>query len=236
MSFLAKLKARFARKAKAEHSRRLAEGVSRPPWSWRAAACAVLIALAGIKLLPGGYVWSDVVAHLPMLGCVAFLTWRAGTGIGRAFGLARARVGRVLASGLLLFLCESLLQSAVTLLLLWLGLGGAHTEETRREARATLASPFLFADASLLAPFCEELTCRGLLYTSLRTRFNVAASVLGTAAVFALIHPYSFAESCPLFFAALISSLWYERTRSLWPNIIAHALNNTMTTFVMGSG
>ncbi len=25
---------------------------------------------------------------------------------------------------------------------------------------------------------------------------------------------------------AVLSSLWYERTRSLWPNIIAHSLHN----------
>jgi len=58
---------------------------------------------------------------------------------------------------------------------------------------------------------------------------GIASSIVGTAAAFALAHtPCSFDKVAVLSVDALLSSFWYERTRSLWPNIISHSLNNVI--------
>ena len=96
------------------------------------------------------------------------------------------------------------------------------------------ASFFALTDATVWAPLCEELWFRALLYTSLRTRLGVAPSAVVTATLFASVHyPESLVTAAAFFFPAVLSSLWYERTRSLWPNVIAHSLMNTLTNIVL---
>ena len=111
----------------------------------------------------------------------------------------------------------------------WLGLGTGTGDE--EQAKATASSFFHLTDTLVWAPFCEELACRALLYTSLRIRSGIATSSAVTAAVFVVMHtPGSLVDAGVLFFPAVLSSLWYERTRSLWPNVIDHALYNSMVT------
>ncbi|HWI57359.1 MAG TPA: type II CAAX endopeptidase family protein [Bacillota bacterium] len=222
--------------------RRLAEGVSQPPWSARAAVVAVVVSFGGIYglpavlslLLPGGwhdadFLWPTLVEHLPLLVCLVWLARRAGLTVGTVFGLRGVRVGKVLVSGLLLFILDMLLMGAVGAGFEWLGFAPGTGEQ--EQARATAASFFEFTDTVVWTPLCEELACRALLYTALRTRLGIASSSIITAAVFVSMHGLdSIADAGAFFFAALLSSLWYERTRSLWPNIIDHALFNLVVT------
>ena len=174
-----------------------------------------------------GAVWpAALIAHVPMLCALGYLTRLAGTTVERVFGLGKVRVGAVLVSSILLCILEliSAVGSGVTLS--WLGFG-AGTGEPPEPARETSLSFFAFTDRVVWAPICEELACRGLLYTSLRTRLGIVTSSVLTAAVFAwLHHPSSLLAAGCRFFPAVVYSLWYERTRSLWPNVIAHAVHN----------
>jgi len=211
--------------------RRIGNGASLPPWSWRVAALAVVVSFAGCSGLQEllGSVWrlrqSDLLSpalvfSIPTLCCLGYLTRRAETTVGKLFGLGGIRFGDVLLSGLLLFVLEVLLMAAASAVLARMGCEG-------ESDRATISSAFLVVDMTVWAPLCEELTFRGLLYTSLRTRLGVISSIVITAAAFALAHvPCSFHEAAVLFTDALLSSLWYERTRCLWPNIISHSLTN----------
>src|SRR2546425_1181963 len=76
------------------------------------------------------------------------------------------------------------------------------------------------------APLIEGLAFRGVLYATLRMAIGVWAAIGGSAAFFALVHGYGV-----LGFPAVVVSrvLWaraYERTRSLLPAILGHAINN----------
>jgi uncharacterized protein len=224
---------------------RLAEGVSQPPWSWRVAGGAVLVAFAGFLALPElcdaaashglpdvRRFWPVLVWAIPMLCALQYVTRQAGTTVGQAFGLRGARVGPVLVSGLLLLILELLLMAGSTLLLTRLGFERPPSLEA--EARGIASSFFAVTDRTVWAPLCEELWFRALLYTSLRTRFGVAPSAVVTAALFASVHyPACLVSAAGFFFPALLSSLWYERTRSLWPNIIAHSLLNLLPCLVV---
>ena len=111
-------------------------------------------------------------------------------------------------------------------LLTWLGLKMGPTASGGYMRKAA-SSFFVFTDVAVWAPLCEELACRGLLYTSLRTRCGITSSTALTAAIFTSLHnPGTLVEIGGHFFPAALFSLWYERTRSLWPNVIAHALHN----------
>jgi len=224
---------------------RIAEGVSQPPWSWRTAALAVLVSFAGFLGLPEVCFAAEIhglpdvsvfcptlVWAIPMLCCLVYLTRQAGTTVGKMFGLRGARVGPLLVSSLLLFILEILLMAGATVLLLRLGFEKGPS--AREEARWISSSFFILTDATVWAPLCEELWFRALLYTSLRTRLGVAPSAVVTATLFASVHyPESLVTAAAFFFPAVLSSLWYERTRSLWPNVIAHSLMNTLTNIVL---
>jgi uncharacterized protein len=219
---------------------RLADGLSQPPWSWRKAAMPAVVSLAGYvglqelsvvaadQGLPDlNLFWPCLVCSIPMLYWLVNLTRQGGTTVGRAFGLRGARVRRVVVSGIVLHILETLASVAVTVLLVRLGC--ERGTGAREETVALASSFFTITDTIVWAPVCEELLFRGLLYTSLRTRLGIVPSSIVTAALFSAIHyPESLVPAAALFVPAVLSSLWYERTRSLWPNIISHSLTNAL--------
>jgi membrane protease YdiL (CAAX protease family) len=207
--------------------------VSVPPWSWRVAALAVAVSFAGYwglealrhsagRLWQGDVVFPDLVDSTPALCCLLYLAGRADTSVGKMFGLAGTRLRTVLVSAAGWAALEFLL-TAITADVA--GRLGCKPEPESENAVSVL----LRLDMIILGPVCEELLFRGLLYTSLRTRLSIAPSIIVTAAAFALAHaPCSLNKLAALFVPALLSSFWYERTRSLWPNIISHSLNNLL--------
>ena len=194
---------------------RLAEGVSQPPWSSRTGLLAVVVSFAGIICLPnvfgslraGGwhdadFIWPSLICHFPLLCCVGCLARQARTSADTLFGLRGARVGKVMISGLLLFVLGSLLTEATGAVFGWLGLGTGTGDE--EQAKATASSFFHLTDTLVWAPFCEELACRALLYTSLRIRSGIATSSAVTAAVFVVMHtPGSLVDAGVLFFCGV---------------------------------
>src|SRR5664279_1194282 len=85
---------------------RIAEGVSQPPWSWRVAGGAVLVAFAGFLGLPEvcdaaanhglpdvRLFWPTLVWAIPMLCALAYLTRQAGYHRGQSVWIAW-RAGR----------------------------------------------------------------------------------------------------------------------------------------------
>lgn len=211
--------------------RRLGEGVSLPPWSWRVAAVVMVVSFAGylgletLRLRVGG-LWQRVVIFpaladsIPALCCWLYLARRAKMSAGQVFGLTGIRLGPVLVSAAGLAVLELFLTAATGI-----ALGGWGNAGSERHQAVSL---FTALDMVLWAPLCEELLFRGLLYSSLRTRLGIASATVLTAAAFALMHPYPLSAQGALFVSALLSSLWYERTRCLWPCIISHFLNNLL--------
>jgi membrane protease YdiL (CAAX protease family) len=81
----------------------------------------------------------------------------------------------------------------------------------------------------VIAPVCEELFFRGYVFSALRRRgLFVAAGVTGLA--FGLAHVVSspIGFIVPLAALGVILCLLYERTRSLYPCMALHALNNSI--------
>lgn len=98
----------------------------------------------------------------------------------------------------------------------------------------------LRADASVMvvllltlvaAPMGEEALLRGLVYPVLRKRIPILVSALISSLVFAIMHGnlVQIVATVPL---AVLLALVYERTRALWPCVVAHVGFNLAATLI----
>jgi membrane protease YdiL (CAAX protease family) len=85
-------------------------------------------------------------------------------------------------------------------------------------------APWLLCLALGAAPVFEEYIFRGLLYPGLRRTYGVGAAILGSAALFAIVHPP--AAMLPVFGLGLAAAWSFEKTGVLLAPIIAHAAYN----------
>jgi membrane protease YdiL (CAAX protease family) len=80
----------------------------------------------------------------------------------------------------------------------------------------------------VIAPIFEELAFRGLLFGVLRRRFQWMPAAAISAGIFALAHGYGLIGFLSVFWSGFLWAWIYERTGSLLPGIIAHAVNNLL--------
>jgi len=85
--------------------------------------------------------------------------------------------------------------------------------------------------AVVLAPVIEEIMHRGVVHQAIRTRWGVFPSMLASSALFSVMHFYTPLGLLSVFVSGMIFAWLYERTRSLWPPILCHALLNASITF-----
>ncbi|MGH2981799.1 MAG: lysostaphin resistance A-like protein, partial [Solirubrobacterales bacterium] len=84
-----------------------------------------------------------------------------------------------------------------------------------------------------IAPVAEEVFFRGMLFGGLRRRLPTIAAALISAAVFGALHaPTGVSTVPPLIAFGFVLALLYERTGSLGPPIVAHAINNALALAV----
>ncbi len=80
--------------------------------------------------------------------------------------------------------------------------------------------------AVIVAPFCEEWAFRGFVYGAFRTRMTPLLAAILSSTVFATVHWYSAIGWVSVFLTGLLFCWLFQRTNSLWPGILAHALFN----------
>ena len=88
-------------------------------------------------------------------------------------------------------------------------------------------------DSCMFAPILEEPLFRGVLYGTLRLRLGPAPATLVSAALFALAHGYGVVGFASVFTSGVLWALAYERTRSLLPGMLAHAVSNIQATTIV---
>jgi membrane protease YdiL (CAAX protease family) len=84
----------------------------------------------------------------------------------------------------------------------------------------------MLALGAVLVPIGEELLFRGVIYGALR-RYGAAVATVGSAAVFGLAHGLSIVLVGAVVLGIIIALL-YERSRSIWPAVAAHGVNNAI--------
>ena len=85
----------------------------------------------------------------------------------------------------------------------------------------------------VFAPIFEELAFRGLLFAMLRRRFEFLPAALISTGIFALAHGYSLIGFISVFWSGFLWTWIYERTGSLIPGMVAHAMNNLLVTLTV---
>lgn len=75
-------------------------------------------------------------------------------------------------------------------------------------------------------PFVEEVCLRGLVYPTLRLQLRPRDAILVSAAIFAVMHPYSAAGLLTVTWSGILLAATYERTGSIVPGWVAHATTN----------
>ncbi|HVP09857.1 MAG TPA: type II CAAX endopeptidase family protein, partial [Phycisphaerae bacterium] len=80
---------------------------------------------------------------------------------------------------------------------------------------------------SLVAPFTEEPLFRGLMLNGMLGSRRPWVAVVITAVLFAAVHLNPW-QLLPALVLGLLFGWWFVRTRSLWPGIVGHAINNSL--------
>jgi len=80
----------------------------------------------------------------------------------------------------------------------------------------------------IFAPIFEEIAFRGLLYATLRRRLTFFPAAIISTSIFALAHGYSLIGFISVFWSGFLWAWIYERTGSLIPGMVAHAMNNLL--------
>jgi len=84
----------------------------------------------------------------------------------------------------------------------------------------------LLAVGALLVPLGEEVLFRGVLFAGLR-RYGLTVAVVLSAVLFGAAHGLNVVGITAAVLGVL-NALLYDRTRSIWPAVVAHAINNTI--------
>lgn len=86
--------------------------------------------------------------------------------------------------------------------------------------------------AVFVAPFCEEIFFRGFVFQGLRRGMPVGWAIVFSALLFGVAHadPGSFAV---LFIIGIALAFLRWRTKSIWPGMILHMLNNGIGAMVI---
>jgi membrane protease YdiL (CAAX protease family) len=95
----------------------------------------------------------------------------------------------------------------------------------RRSASEPLTTYATLAVAVIVAPFCEEIFFRGFVFKGLQRGLPLGWAILVSALLFAIAHA-DLASAPVLFIIGLALAFLRWRTRSIWPGIILHMLNN----------
>ncbi len=173
------------------------------------------------------------LANLPLLALAYIHLLRpAGLDFQSGFGLYldRARVGR-LATAVLAAVAAGLWGEWIMGRTAdWLGLTNHWTEwfDPNLVWASGSALTVSLVEYVIFAPIFEEIAFRGLLYAILRRRLSFAPAALLSASVFALAHGYGFIGFVSVLWSGFLWAWLYEKTGSLIPGMIAHAMNNLL--------
>jgi membrane protease YdiL (CAAX protease family) len=93
-------------------------------------------------------------------------------------------------------------------------------------------SVLLVCAVGLFAPVCEEIAFRGYLQTIFGARYRAVASLVVGGLLFSLLHldPLGFAALAELGMLFGLLALW---SKSIWPGVAAHAVNNLIGSLAM---
>jgi membrane protease YdiL (CAAX protease family) len=89
-----------------------------------------------------------------------------------------------------------------------------------------------FLSAVVAAPLAEEWLCRGVILKGLLTHYSPRKAIIWSAVLFGVLHMNPW-QAIPAFCLGLAIGWVYWLTRSLWPCIFMHAVNNGLAFLLL---
>jgi membrane protease YdiL (CAAX protease family) len=89
-----------------------------------------------------------------------------------------------------------------------------------------------FLSAVVAAPLAEEWLCRGVILKGLLTHYSPRKAIVWSAVLFGMLHMNPW-QAIPAFCLGLAIGWVYWLTRSLWPCIFMHAVNNGLAFLLL---
>ena len=189
-----------------------------------------------------------LLTDLPMLLFIYFRLILPGALTWEDLGLRPLPLGRALRVGLGGGAIGLVANLAVTTLLSQVGLAPNQLEQFNFALTdGVFAKTILLIFAVLIAPFVEELFFRGFLFGLYRRRQPLWVSYGVPSLLFTLLHndpthmtvPQMAGLSVGIFILALLLTWLYQHTGSLYPGMLAHAVNNAtglILVYTLGLG
>jgi CAAX protease family protein len=205
---------------------------------------ASLILRVGPELTLGTFVVSALATDIPLLIFIYIRLIMPGALTWSDLGLKPLPLGYVLTMGLSSGVVGLFVIGAIGALLSRVGLGTNQLEQFQfvlRQGPAALAV-FLVA-AAVVAPFVEELFFRGFLFGVYCRRQPVWLAYVVSSVLFTILHleptrmnlQQMAGLSIGIFLLALLLAWLYHYTGSLYPGMIAHAVNNAAAALLFYS-
>lgn len=98
-----------------------------------------------------------------------------------------------------------------------------------------LATTVLIITAAFVAPFVEEILFRGMLLPAFLQWMHPYIAIVISSLFFAFVHGQD-GVVLMIFLLGLLSSILAWRSNSIWPAIVLHLLNNTITIIIDYTG
>ena len=84
----------------------------------------------------------------------------------------------------------------------------------------------------LFGPFCEEVFFRGFALPVFARRYGLWGGIFISAALFSAFH-FSIGALVPIFIFGIVLAWLYVRTRSIYPSIVAHSVQNIVAMLLV---
>lgn len=174
-------------------------------------------------------------AAIPIAFITAMLYLRRKLNPFDVFGLRPPKDSSILRvgvlGGLLIWLCHAIFSTIISPALKHF-LGEPQAQDVVQQVQNAKDTPallvILIISAAILAPLVEEFVFRGYIYGTVKRFTCRLFALIITAMLFAVVHATLWGLPS-LFIVGLGLAILYERTGSLWTNIIAHATFNSIT-------
>uniref|UniRef100_UPI003F490AC7 CPBP family intramembrane glutamic endopeptidase n=1 Tax=Niallia taxi TaxID=2499688 RepID=UPI003F490AC7 len=120
---------------------------------------------------------------------------------------------------------------------LLLGVGSENSKTESLQSRMTLLNFLIgFVSAAIISPLYEEIFYRGFLYRFLRSKYGIPVGMLGSSFIFMIVHIPTF-NTLPINFVSGLLFAWtYEKSGSIVPPIIIHAIFNGIAIILTALG
>lgn len=176
--------------------------------------------------MEANFLLSEAIILIPLLFVILF--GRGGEKVSDIFGFHKVKITTLL----LVVVYTILLMPMTTLLnsISMLFVDNAILENS--DEMLAIPGYRLFFYVAILAPFCEELLFRGLLYHSYRKSRNLVFAGLCSALLFGLYH-MNFNQAPYAFALGVMMALLVEATGSIWSSFLMHFLINGFSVGTM---